>query len=446
MQYLDIGIVDSSRAFVDKILQRWRAVGTVAPHGTGGRKVHALAAHAELVDRLLVSKRDITLEELRRGLLDEGVLIGRSSIDRYLKARGLTRKKKTAHAPEQERPDVAAACAAWREGQPTLNPARLVFIDETGASTNMARRYGRCLKGQRLVMSVPHGHWKMTTFVARLRHDRIDAPCVIEGPMNGELFRAYVEQFFAPTLAPGDIVVMGNLPAHKVKGVAEAIAARGAECATSRPTVPISTRSSRCSPSSRRCFERPPPDPSTSSGTPSASCSMPSQPPNAPTTSETADMFRHNGKCSNMGEVPDCATSFLLAFPVRPLHRYMRWPRIVHDDPDVVPDASGWGRTQSGNAPQAHRAHQGATTLPQTGYQSPTVTGSVESQIDSSSQLMVFEIFPEFGLENLARGGVRKFGNEDNVVGQPPFGNLAFQMIKDVCPGHVGIRFPDHDQ
>ena len=105
----------------------------------------------------------------------------------------------------------------------------MVFIDETGASTKMARRYGRCPKGQRLTMAVPHGHWKTTTFLAALRHDRIDAPCVIDGPMNGELFRAYVEQFLAPTLSPGDIVVMDNLPAHKVKGVAEAITARGAE-------------------------------------------------------------------------------------------------------------------------------------------------------------------------------------------------------------------------
>ena len=105
----------------------------------------------------------------------------------------------------------------------------MVFIDETGASTKMARRYGRCPKGQRLTMAVPHGHWKTTTFLAALRHDRIDAPCVIDGPMNGELFRACVEQFLAPTLSPGDIVVMDNLPAHKVKGVAEAITARGAE-------------------------------------------------------------------------------------------------------------------------------------------------------------------------------------------------------------------------
>lgn len=92
----------------------------------------------------------------------------------------------------------------------------------------MARRYGRSPKGQRLIASVPHGHWMMTTFVAALRHDRIDAPCVIDCPMNGEIFVAYVTQFLAPTLSPGDIVIMDNLPAHKVKGVAEAIEARGA--------------------------------------------------------------------------------------------------------------------------------------------------------------------------------------------------------------------------
>jgi transposase len=93
-----------SISFVIKLVQRWRAAGTVAPRGTGGRKVHALAAHAGLVDRLLASKRDITLEELRRGLLDEGVLIGRSSIDRYLKARGLTRKKRRRTPPSRSAP------------------------------------------------------------------------------------------------------------------------------------------------------------------------------------------------------------------------------------------------------------------------------------------------------------------------------------------------------
>lgn len=103
-----------------------------------------------------------------------------------------------------------------------------MFIDETGAATNMARRRGRAPRGERLVAAVPHGHWKTTTFVAGLRRDRLTAPLVVDGPMNGAIFRAYVEQFLAPTLKPGDIVVMDNLAAHKVKGVRQAIEAKGA--------------------------------------------------------------------------------------------------------------------------------------------------------------------------------------------------------------------------
>lgn len=93
-----------SISFVIKLVQRWRAAGTVAPRGTGGRKVHALARHAELVDRLLASKRDITLDELRLGLMGEGVLVGRSSIDRYLRARDLTRKKRRHMPPSRSVP------------------------------------------------------------------------------------------------------------------------------------------------------------------------------------------------------------------------------------------------------------------------------------------------------------------------------------------------------
>lgn len=95
-----------SISFVIKLVQRWRAAGTVAPRGTGGRKVHALAAHAELVDRLLASKRDITLDELRLGLMGEGVLVARSSIDRYLKAWGLTRKKRRRMPPSRSVPTL----------------------------------------------------------------------------------------------------------------------------------------------------------------------------------------------------------------------------------------------------------------------------------------------------------------------------------------------------
>jgi transposase len=123
---------------------------------------------------------------------------------------------------------VAHARIAWQQDQRNLDPARLVFIDETWASTAMTRRYGRAPKGQRLLGFAPNGHWKTTTFIAALRQDRIVAPCVFDGPINGESFLAYVEQMLVPTLMPGDIVILDNLSSHKVAGVREAIEAAGA--------------------------------------------------------------------------------------------------------------------------------------------------------------------------------------------------------------------------
>jgi transposase len=130
-------------------------------------------------------------------------------------------------AAEQDRPDVAAARTAWADDQAKLDPDQLIFIDETGTSTNMARLRGRSARGERLVGKIPHGHWKTTTFVAGLRSSELTAPCVIDGPMNGNAFIAYVEQVLAPSLKPGDIVVLDNLSAHKVPGVREAIEAAG---------------------------------------------------------------------------------------------------------------------------------------------------------------------------------------------------------------------------
>ncbi len=109
-----------------------------------------------------------------------------------------------------------------------MDPAAFVFLDETGAATNMVRRYGWGPKGGRLVDAAPHGHWRTTTFVAGLRATGIIAPLVLDGPMTGEAFRAYVEQCLAPVLSKSDVVVMDNLAAHKVAGVREAIAAVGA--------------------------------------------------------------------------------------------------------------------------------------------------------------------------------------------------------------------------
>jgi transposase len=123
---------------------------------------------------------------------------------------------------------VARRRLRWRTHQHRIDPRRLVFIDETWAKTNMAPLRGWCTKGRRLIAKVPHGHWQTLTFVAALRCDRIDAPCVIDGPINGESFLAYVEQILVPTLELGDIVIMDNLGSHKGRGVRDAIRSAGA--------------------------------------------------------------------------------------------------------------------------------------------------------------------------------------------------------------------------
>jgi transposase len=129
---------------------------------------------------------------------------------------------------EQERDDLRARRLGWFEAQPDLDPERLVFIAETGATTKMARGHGRAPVGERCRAAVPPGHWKTTTLVAGLRLDGLSAPMVLDGAMNGPAFRAYTEQLLAPSLRPGDIVVMYNLPAYRAAGVREAIEARGA--------------------------------------------------------------------------------------------------------------------------------------------------------------------------------------------------------------------------
>jgi transposase len=138
-------------------------------------------------------------------------------------------QKKTAHAAEQERPDILKQREAWFDGQLDLDPERLVFIDETWASTNMARLRGRAPMGERLRAGIPYGHWKTTTFVAGLRRSGMVAPMVLDGPINRIAFQAYVEQVLVPELRPGDIVVMDNLSSHKGPDVRLAIEAAGAQ-------------------------------------------------------------------------------------------------------------------------------------------------------------------------------------------------------------------------
>ena len=124
---------------------------------------------------------------------------------------------------------MARKRARWKAHQGLIDPSRLVFIDETWVKTNMAPLRGWGPRGKRLKAYAPYGHWKTLTFIAGLRHDRIDAPWVLDGPINGGLFLLYVEQILAPTLSPGDVVVLDNLGSHKGKAVGEAIEAAGAK-------------------------------------------------------------------------------------------------------------------------------------------------------------------------------------------------------------------------
>ena len=233
---------------------RWaaltRKVGSVAPGPLGGdRRSAQTEAHAALILRLIDQKSDMTLKEIRAELAKAGVSVGIGTLWRFFDRHRMTRKKRLRMPTEQDRPDVLKRRWDWFEAQPDLDPDRLVFIDETWASTNMARTHGRAPRGERLRAAIPHGHWQTTTFVAGLRNTGMVAPMVLDGPINGSLFQDYVEQVLVPELRPGDIVVMDNLSSHKGAGVRTAIEAAGATCSTCRPTAPTSIRSRRPSPS-----------------------------------------------------------------------------------------------------------------------------------------------------------------------------------------------------
>jgi transposase len=136
--------------------------------------------------------------------------------------------KKTLFALEQARADVVRRRQRWRSWQRHLDPTRLVFIDETWIKTNMAPLRGWGPAGKRLRAYAPHGHWHTLTFLGALRCDQLTAPCVFDGPINGQSFRAYVEQLLLPTLKPGDIVIMDNLGSHKSAAIRQMIRAAGA--------------------------------------------------------------------------------------------------------------------------------------------------------------------------------------------------------------------------
>src|SRR5215831_684683 len=208
-------------------VQRWRKEGSSEPKPRGG-SCSVLEKYAGRILALVAKYPDWTLDEILAAMHKRRIPGSRTALWRFLDRHDLTYKKKSLCAAERHRKDVARARRRWIRQQGFLDTTRLVFINETAITTNMVRVRGRCPRGERLISHVPQGEWKTITFIAGLRHNRMTAPMVIEGAMNGAAFLAYIEQILGPTLKRGDIVGMDNCRVHKVAGVEEAIEARGA--------------------------------------------------------------------------------------------------------------------------------------------------------------------------------------------------------------------------
>jgi len=212
-------------SFIVRLLQRRRATGSVQPKPQGGGPTPKLDAAA--VQRLLelVEKQpDATLTELRDRL---GIPCHIATIARALRRQRITRKKKTLHAEERDRPDVQAQRAVFTEKLATVDPEHLVFVDEFGVTTAMTRLYGRAPEGERVEAAAP-GAWKNVTLIAGLRPTEVVAPLTFEGATDGPAFGTYVQQVLVPALQPGDVVVWDNLRPHQNAQVVAAIEAVGA--------------------------------------------------------------------------------------------------------------------------------------------------------------------------------------------------------------------------
>ncbi|MFI4976745.1 MAG: IS630 family transposase [Caulobacterales bacterium] len=212
---------------VSKWTRRERETGSLAPAQIGGYKPRTLSGDCAEWLRGRIGSGPFTLRGLAAELAERGIKTHPRAVWVFVHAEGLSFKK-TLLPEEQTRPDVARKRARWKTYQGRISPSRLVFIDETWVKTNMAPLRGWGPKGRRLKAYAPFGHWKTQTFIAALRHDRIDAPWVIDGPINGELFLLYVDKVLVPTLAKGDVVILDNLGSHKAKAARAAVRARGA--------------------------------------------------------------------------------------------------------------------------------------------------------------------------------------------------------------------------
>lgn len=210
-------------AWARRVKQRFRESGEVEARPMGGAR--HIKIDREQLARLVAEHPDATLAELCE-LID--VECSQSGIGYALQSLDITLKK-TIHAAEQDRPDVAARREEWRRWIEDVDIECLIFIDETWAKTNMTRLRGRAPRGERLIDKTPHGHWKTTTLIGALDCRGLRCSTVVDGAVNRDVFEAFVEQILLPQLRPGDIVVMDNLSSHKGERVTELIESVGAK-------------------------------------------------------------------------------------------------------------------------------------------------------------------------------------------------------------------------
>jgi len=206
-----------SVASVVKWCQRWRATGSTAAYQMGGWRPLLLKSERQWLLARIAEKPDLTLRAVVSELAGRGIPASYGAVWRFFAREGITFKKK----PARQRARPARRRPAARPMETASGPA--------WAKTNMTRRHGRSRRGTRLIAKVPHRRWRTLTFLAALRSDRIEAPCVIDGPINGLSFLAYVEQVLVPTLTGGEIVIMDNLGSHKRQAIRRLIRAAGAK-------------------------------------------------------------------------------------------------------------------------------------------------------------------------------------------------------------------------
>lgn len=208
-------------------MKRVEKTGRVEPGQMGGHKPKAVPGDHAVWLSQRIRGGDFTIRGLVAELAGRGLKVDYHSVWDFVHAEKLSIKKSV--AGERDRPEVARRRAQWTKYQDRVEAERLVFIDETWIRTDMAPLRGWAPRGDRLHAKVPHGRWKTMTFLAALRHDRIDAPWFIEGPIDGASFRTYVEKVLLLVIRPGDIVILDSLGRHRSKAVRQLVRSVGAK-------------------------------------------------------------------------------------------------------------------------------------------------------------------------------------------------------------------------